>query len=134
MPPLCIVKGVTKRSLDAFDLNSAPARKVRTWQENAWMEDSLRAEWLHKVFPHRCNLNHPQLLLLPLLMLLLVLLDGHCSHEPLDLIEAARQENIHVSALPSHVTHYLQQLDRSCFGPLKNAYNKTCNSYLIQSR
>ena len=123
MPPFCIVKGKTRRSLDAYNVQEAPAGTVWSWQENAWMEDILGEEWFTGVFLRHCGPDRPQLLLL----------DGHSSHETVGLIEAARKEGIHVLALPAHVTHWLQPLDRSCFGPFKAAYNKICTKFMTEN-
>ena len=54
----------------------------------------------------------------------LLLLDGHSSHETLDAIEFAKARNIAIFELPPHLTHILQPMDVGFFGPLKTAWNK----------
>jgi hypothetical protein len=54
----------------------------------------------------------------------LLLLDGHRSHVSLEAIYVARENGITLLKLPSHTTHLLQPLDKSCFRPLKVAWEK----------
>ena len=45
--------------------------------------------------------------------------DGHHSHISLELLKVARSNDIHLVCLPPHVTHLIQPLDVSVFGPVK---------------
>ena len=87
------------------------------------MIDILGEEWFQRIFLPNCGPERPQLLLL----------DSHSSHEVIGLIEKARQQNIHLFTFPPHTTHYLQPLDRSCFGPLSTAYNQYCSEFLAKN-
>ena len=120
MPPMCIVKGKTVRSVQSFCCLDAPRDTVWTFQERAWMCDVLVELWFKDVFLAHCGPERPQLLLL----------DSHRSHEVLGLLEAAYEENIIVFALPPHCTHMLQPLDRSVFGPFSKAYDRACTECL----
>ena len=62
----------------------------------------------------------------------LVLFDGHKSHINLTLAEWGRKNNVVYFVLPPHTSHIIQPLDVVCFGPLKSAYNKECQSFLRQ--
>jgi hypothetical protein len=53
---------------------------------------------------------------------LLLIVDGHISHFSLKFLKKAKEENIHVFCFPSHLTHLLQPLDVTIFGPLKKKY------------
>ena len=70
-----------------------------------------------------CGTQRPQLLLL----------DSHCSHEVLGLLEEAKRENITIMAIPPHTTHWLQPLDKSIFGPLSASYNRKASAYMASS-
>ena len=120
MPPMCIVKGKTVRSVQSFCCLDAPYDTVWTFQERAWLCDVLGELWFKDVFLAHCWPERPQLLLL----------DSHRSHEVLGLLEAAYEENIIVFALPPHCTHMLQPLDRSVFGPFSKAYDRACTEFL----
>ncbi|GFO22224.1 pogo transposable element with krab domain [Plakobranchus ocellatus] len=123
MPPMVIVKGKSPRSLASFNTMDAPKETVWGYQQSGWMEDDLGGQWFEKVFLKHCGPDRPQLLIL----------DSHSSHDVIDLLERAAEENIHILALPPHTTHRLQPLDRSVFGPLKKHYSAICTDYMSQS-
>ena len=123
MPPFCVVKGKTMRSVQSFSTQNGPADALWTYQENAWMCEVLGVEWFSKVFLNHCGPERPQLLVL----------DSHGSHEVVELLDLARQNSIHIIALPPHTTHVLQPLDRVVFGPFKRAYRRACTEYLSES-
>ncbi len=85
------------------------------------MCDLLGEEWFSGVFLRNCGPDRPQILIM----------NSHSSHETLGLLERAKQENIHILALPPHTTHHLQPLDESVCGPLKRSYNNmACTQYM----
>ena len=45
----------------------------------------------------------------------LLVLDGHASHRPLDVVTYAREHDVALLCLPPHTTHRLQPLDRTFF-------------------
>ena len=114
------MKGKTQKSLSSFSTFDAPIDSVWGWQENGWMTDAIGVEWFQKVFLRHCGTDRPQLLIL----------DSHSSHEVIDLLQTAREEYIHIYALPPHTTHLLQPLDKVVFAPLKRAYNFACTECL----
>ena len=122
MPPLHIVKGKTHKALRAYDTGRGVPGAKWTWQKKAWMEDVLGESWFSDVFLQNCGPERPQLLLM----------DGHSSHESTGLLEKAREQNIHIITFPPHTTHYLQPLDRACFGPLSASYNEVCSSFMVK--
>ena len=63
----------------------------------------------------------------------LIVLDSHSSHDTLGLIEAARDENIVLFALPPHTTQWLCPLDKSVFSPLSREYNRVCSEFMSVS-
>ena len=54
---------------------------------------------------------------------LFLLFDGHLTHISIPVIKRALDENIIVK-FPPHVTDVLQPLDISCFGPLKQVWER----------
>ena len=123
MPPLIIVKGKTYKSLQSFVTDEGPVEAVWTWQQKTWTDDSLGSQWFKEIFLKNCGKTRPQLLIM----------DQHHSHEVLDFIELAVEENIIVLALPYNTSHWLHPLDRGCFGPLTQQYNQVCTDYMAQS-
>lgn len=120
MPPMVIAKGKTKASVMSFETYLGPPDAIWTYQEKGWMENILGLEWFTSVFLPNCGEKRPQLLLL----------DSHSSHEVLELLERARNENIFIFALPPHTTQHLQPLDTTVFKPFKSGYGKACTEFM----
>ena len=59
---------------------------------------------------------------------ILLILDGHSSHETLQFINLAYENNTLVLCLPPHTTHKLQPLDVGVFGPFQRAWIDRCDS------
>lgn len=125
MPPMFVVKGKIKKSLQSYNVSAAPPNRNSSWafQQGAWMDDESGEAWFRDVFLKNCGPERPQLLIL----------DGHSSHETLTLVEMAVEQNIHLICLPPHTTHALQALDRAVFGPFNKAYNRICSEFLSSS-
>lgn len=122
MPPLIIVKGKTHKSLYAYDTSKGPAGTEWTYQQKAWTEDVLGCHWFHKIFLRYCGDLRPQLLVV----------DQHHSHEVTELLEEAQTNDIIILGMPPHTSHWLQPLDKGCYGPLAAAYNKVCSTFMSQ--
>ena len=63
----------------------------------------------------------------------MLILDGHHSHEATGLLQRAREEDVHIIALPPHSTSKLCPLDVSCFAPLKCSYIKSVTEWMAES-
>ena len=111
MPPCSSLRGKQKDSLETAN---APPGSLFTHQKNAWMEDVLSTNWFKDIFLRCCGPERPQLLIW----------DSHHSHETLEILELARDNQIELFAFPPHTTHYLCPLDICVFVPSKKAYNK----------
>ena len=62
----------------------------------------------------------------------LLIYDGHASYIFMEVIEKAKQNDIHLLCLPSHSSHILQSLDVSVMSSLKSHFIRCAeNSYLI---
>jgi len=120
---MVIVKGKTSRSLNSMDVSTDTANTKYTWAPKAYMTNELGVTWFTEVFLPNCGPERPQLLIM----------DSHSSHEVLGLLEAAKQNGIHIVAFPPHTTSHLSPLDRAVFGPLKKAYNRVCTDYIQES-
>jgi hypothetical protein len=60
----------------------------------------------------------------------LLIVDGHASHNNLVVILFARSHHVHMLSLPPHTTHKLQPLDRDITKPFKNAFNEACAQWM----
>ncbi|KAK3104222.1 hypothetical protein FSP39_025431 [Pinctada imbricata] len=120
MPPMMIVKGKTSKSLYGFNTAEAPENTIWTFQEKAWMNDSIMLQWFRDVFLPNCGEHRPQLLIV----------DGHGSHESAEILTEAIESGIRMFAFPPHTTHFLQPMDRTVFGPFNAAYDQACSDFL----
>ena len=77
MSPMVIVKRKTKRSLMSWKTEEAPPNTKWAFQSKSYMDQGLGVECFQNVFLQECGPEQPQLLIV----------DSHCSHEPLDLLE-----------------------------------------------
>ena len=64
---------------------------------------------------------------------ILLIQDGHSSHITVELIELAKENNIHILCLPSHTTHLLQPLDVGVFSSFKHHIGRVLNTLLRSS-
>ncbi|KII90588.1 hypothetical protein PLICRDRAFT_106023, partial [Plicaturopsis crispa FD-325 SS-3] len=90
--------------------------------ENGWTDDHLSLEWFKQVFVPTAqarNKTRKQIL---------VLWDGHGSHETHAIREHAIANGIDLFAFPSHCTHKLQPLDVMIFGPLQRVWAARCDT------
>jgi len=83
---------------------------VREFQ-NVWRAVTLGIAllWFTKSFLPNIGEERPRVLIL----------DGHDSHNFLELIDIAISNNIHIIELPTHTSNWLQPCDCSVFGPFK---------------
>ena len=123
MPPMVVVKGKTSRCLQSMDVSAGVPGTIYIFQKNAYSTEELGVSWFTQLFQKHCGPQGPQLLVL----------DGHCSHEVLGLIEAAKADQISVLAFPPHTTSHLSPLDRSVYGPMKKAFNRVCSTFMTES-
>ena len=120
IPPHIIVKGLTKRSLNNFDMKSAPTGSTWSVSDSGWTKQGIAYLWFTESFLPSIGPDRPQLLIM----------DGHDSHNFVELIEVARLNKIDIIELPAHCSHWLQPCDRTVFGPLKSAYNSACQGLM----
>lgn len=89
--------------------------------ENGWTDDFLCKEWLQKSFiPQATSRNTSG-------KPILLIYDGHGSHDTLDVIALSREHNVILYCLPPHTTHKLQPLDIGVFGPFQCAWADRCD-------
>jgi len=99
-----------------LDLNTSVATSP-----NGCTDDFIGAEWFEKSFIPQAtarNVSGKPILLI---------VDGHSSHEMSRILELAELHNIIILCLPPHTTHKLQPLDVGVFGPLQRAWVERCD-------
>ena len=63
---------------------------------------------------------------------ILLLLDNHSSHSPVDVIYFAKENNVTIIGCPPHCFHKLQPLDVSVFGQFKTYVNQASDTWMRQ--
>jgi hypothetical protein len=115
-----IIKGKTQKSLNGFDTESAPPDTNWSWSDSGWTKQGLAKLWFTDTFLPYIGPHRPQLLVL----------DGHDSHNFLELIEIAIENQIHIVEMPSHTSNWLQPCDRTLFKPLKDKYREVAQDLM----
>ena len=89
--------------------------------ENGWTDDFLCKQWLQKTFipqvTEQNTLEKP----------ILLIDDGHSSHDTLDVIALSWEHNVLLYCLPPHTMHKFQPLDVGVFGPFQWAWADQCD-------
>ena len=123
LPPYFVYKG---KNLWSRWMTGGPAGSLYSVSESGWMEAANFKQWVEKMFlpavKHLAEKNP-----------VLLIFDGHHSHISLELIQLARDNNIHLHCLPPHSTHLLQPLDVGVFGPVKAAWRKIMKEHQIET-
>ena len=85
-----------------------------------WTNNFIAAQWFEKCFlPQAMARNSSG-------KTILLIYDGHKSHETIELRKAAEQHEIQLYHLPAHTSHRLQPLDVGVFGPLQRVWQNRC--------
>ena len=84
--------------------------------ENGWADDFLCTEWFtHSFIPQATTQNSSK-------KPILLIYDGHGSHDTLKIIDLAISHGIILFCLPLHTTHMLQPLDVGVFRPFSSTW------------
>lgn len=92
------MKGKTQRSLQSFQTEDAPAGSTWSVSDSGWTKQGIALLWFKKSFLPAIGTARPQLLIL----------DGHDSHNFVELVEEVEEavsNNIHLTELPAHTSH-----------------------------
>lgn len=100
---------------------NAPDESIGVAQPKGWMNSDFFLQYLRIFVKHTQPTKENPVLLL---------LDGHCSHKTLPVINFCRENHIHLMSSPPHTTHKLQPLDRTFMKPFKDAYNQQCDLWM----
>ncbi len=93
---------------------------------NGWTDDFLGTDWFKLSFlpqsTARNTSGKP----------ILLVYDGHGSHETTPIIRMALERNTILLCLPPHTTHKLQPLDVGVFGPAQRLWTERCDDIVIE--
>jgi hypothetical protein len=113
IPPMLIFKG--KRLLDNL-LNDSPDNTAAAVTENGWMDKNTCVGWFQH-FIKNAPTSRPQL----------IILDGSSTHVSSELGRLGQSNKIDILMFPPNLTHIMQPLDLSVFGPLKTYMKEEIN-------
>ena len=88
--------------------------------DKGWITKELFESWLSEHFLKHAVSARP----------LLLLLDGHSTHNQPDVIRYAMEKKIIILCLPPHTTHEAQPLDCGVFSPLKAQWKNVAHHFL----
>ncbi|GLV46630.1 hypothetical protein CBL_20905, partial [Carabus blaptoides fortunei] len=119
IPPLLVFPRVRTNPL--FEIGLPPESKV-VCHPSGWMQKDIFVTWfVHFISFAKPTATDPVLLLF----------DGHSTHtKNLELIELARENNVHIIVIPPHTSHRLQPLDVSFMFPLSSYYGQEIKFWL----
>ena len=116
IPPYVIFKGerISKEMMSSGLKGTVYKTSTSGWSNSELFLDFFNNHFLKHVTVRPC----------------LLLYDGHSTHVTVDVIQAAREQGVHLFVLPPHSSHCLQPLDISVFGPFKKSLNAECHKFL----
>ncbi|RVE40239.1 hypothetical protein evm_015111 [Chilo suppressalis] len=119
VPPFFIFK--TKR-MNPLLMKQSNSNMIASISDSGWINEELFVQWLHhfKSFTSADNV-------------ILLVLDNHESHISLAAYNFCKKNFIHVITLPPHTSHKMQPLDLTFHGPLKTAYNRECETHMVNN-
>jgi len=119
VPPMFLFK---RKKMNAQLMTDCPPGAVGMPSDSGWMDGDLFLRY----FQHFVSFVRPSEV-----NPVLLLLDGHQSHKSLELVDMARDNFVTILTIPPHTSHRLQPLDVSFFSPLKSAYNREVDRWMV---
>ncbi|KZP26367.1 DDE-domain-containing protein, partial [Athelia psychrophila] len=94
---------------------------------NGWTDDYLCEKWFEDSFLPQAKARNTSG------KPILLIYDGHGSHEGIKMVRLGRENNIILFCLPPHTTHMLQPLDVGVFGPFQRAWIDRCDEVVADT-
>ena len=119
LPPLMVYP--RKKSVPDHLREGAVPNTLFCNSENGWINQDIYLKWFEFFIKN-----------IPPARPVLLIQDGHGSNISIELIEMARENEIHPLCLPAHTTHILQPLDVGVFKSFKSHFSKACHAYIAK--
>lgn len=118
MPPMLIFPRVRENT---EYLTNKPPGAWDTFDKSGWMQTHIFTRWFEEFIRFsNAGENNPVLLIL----------DGHASHtKNIDVIDLAKDHNVHILCLPPHCSHRMQPLDVGFMKPLSVYYSEALSAF-----
>lgn len=123
IPPLLVFP---RKNMKTELLDGAPNGSTAACHKSGWIEMESFLKWfLEQFLPNaKPSKDDPVVLVL----------DGHYSHtRNLPLLDAARDNGVHIVSLPPHCSHKMQPLDRAFMSPFKTYYAQAIETWMKQN-
>lgn len=120
LPPTLIFRG---KSLNVDLTEGAPEGTIFAYSKRSFIDSELFVEWFKRFIAA-----------IPPARPVMLLMDGHASHIQLEVIEMARNNDIHILLFPPHTTNYYQPLDVGVFKSLKSAFSSECTKLMRKNK
>lgn len=121
IPPFFIFK---RKRMNPLLMKQSNCNMLASVSDSGWINEDLFVHWLQhfKSFSRPSADNK-----------ILLVLDNHESHISLTAYNFCKNNFIHVITLPPHTSHKMQPLDLTFHGPLKTAYNRECETHMVNN-
>jgi len=119
VPPMFIFK---IKNMNSRLVNNCTPGAIGVPSPPGWIDTNLFVRYLQHFVQHVKPSASNQVL---------VILDGHQSHKSIEAIQFARDNHLHLLTIPPHTSHKLQPLDLTFCGPLKTAYNREVDKWML---
>ena len=121
-PPLIVFP---RKNMKEELMDGAPLGSVSACHPSGWIQTYIFTKW----FDHFVNFVKPSSE-----DPVVLVLDGHYSHtKNLDMVDKARENNVHIVCLPPHSTHKMQPLNVGFMGPFKTYYAQEIETWLANN-
>lgn len=121
IPPVFVFP---RKNLKDVMMNGAPEGSLGLVHSSGWMTKENFINVVKHVIHHtRPTKERPTI----------ITMDNHESHISYEALELARENNIRVITLPPHTSNKTQPLDRSVFGPMKAAFSRNCDAWMLRN-
>ena len=122
VPPLIVFP---RKNMKEELMDGAPLGSVSACHPSGWIQTHIFTKW----FDHFVNFVKPSSE-----DPVVLVLDGHYSHtKNLDMVDKARENNVHIVCLPPHSTHKMQPLNVGFMGPFKTYYAQEIETWLANN-
>ncbi|XP_072171817.1 uncharacterized protein [Diadema setosum] len=118
VPPMLIFP--RKNYTEAL-MNGCPPGSTGKASESGWINSELFVDWLKHFISFVGATPENKVLLI---------LDNHTSHATLGAWKTCRDNGVVMVSIPPHTSHKLQPLDRTVYGPLKNAFARQSSNFV----
>lgn len=103
-------------------LDNAPPGSTAEYHPSGWVQKDIFVRWFRRFVEFSKPTKEKPVLLL---------LDGHSTHtKSIELIDMARENNVHLLCFPPHCTHRMQPLDVAFMAPLSNYYSQEARKWM----